>query len=841
MKYFALVGIVVLVLGAAGCKPKSPGAESTALDPAQAPAHGYFKTPFQSESQFIVEAVVSDLAEQIYYAANHRLPDPKEFRVVASRHRDSPIDSPVYGLKIQLDRQHAELRMELKVDDCIWSPSVYREVAATLGKSVGLGTPADGGEGDARLISELLEQNPEVIEQANENLSAALEKDFTNPRLHEQAALLLGAFSWREHSGNFWELRSPLSRITAHLAMAELLRREKPEGPCGGLAEAMMLTLVNDGAPALAKLKSLDAKDADVAAMIRALQTRNTGDFRILADVANRSPMESVAWFAASADYVDVVAAWSKLDEAQKRTIDFVRAMNEEPYSVEIGHALLQVSVPLELGEIKSLYQLSRGHELAPAALVDALNVLPERCFTTDARAETHVRVIGWGQWAMFLQRQLCHAIQQNYLFLNAKWGVPDDAKQFAAGCEKEFGGLRLYPFVRRFTCSDVASYHKSVDDGFAVTVATPQLVPAQCWNYLCYKVPFAPLYNPNPNPHINEWHDLNPPPGTVYDLHPRLNHPSLIDRADAMAKFEHLHELAPCDTRITDYLLGKKYNRHPTLAQALEMYHDILPYSITALRTVAAAAYDQPEQYEKYMQQAAALNPAYNYDLGNYALAHNQEEQAAFYTDKACEADGDAVRASSHAEWRVRYYLKHGNIEKAREIADGAGEVYSFAGLSAKASFFEATSNYDDAFEWYAKIEERYNQPGSLMAFCQRFKALTGSTRFDEAVQTRIKRFFPHGLEKVTLKDFQTPPVDGVVFADSNSALREAGLATGDVVVALAGVRTHNLAQFSFVRDSMATGELDLLVWHGQQFIEVKASPPNRRFGVLLTDYQSK
>jgi hypothetical protein len=90
-------------------------------------------------------------------------------------------------------------------------------------------------------------------------------------------------------------------------------------------------------------------------------------------------------------------------------------------------------------------------------------------------------------------------------------------------------------------------------------------------------------------------------------------------------------------------------------------------------------------------------------------------------------------------------------------------------------------------------------------------------------------------------LKDFQTPPVDGVVFADSNSALREAGLATGDVVVALAGVRTHNLAQFSFVRDSMATGELDLLVWHGQQFIEVKASPPNRRFGVLLTDYQSK
>jgi len=52
------------------------------------------------------------------------------------------------------------------------------------------------------------------------------------------------------------------------------------------------------------------------------------------------------------------------------------------------------------------------------------------------------------------------------------------------------------------------------VDDGFKVTVAAPHLVPAECWNYLCYKVNFAPPYNPNPNPHVNEWHNHNPPPG---------------------------------------------------------------------------------------------------------------------------------------------------------------------------------------------------------------------------------------------------------------------------------------------------------------------------------------
>jgi hypothetical protein len=38
---------------------------------------GYFDTPFQSESQFIVEAIVSDLAEQMYFARNGQLPEKK--------------------------------------------------------------------------------------------------------------------------------------------------------------------------------------------------------------------------------------------------------------------------------------------------------------------------------------------------------------------------------------------------------------------------------------------------------------------------------------------------------------------------------------------------------------------------------------------------------------------------------------------------------------------------------------------------------------------------------------------------------------------------------------------
>ena len=125
--------------------------------------------------------------------------------------------------------------------------------------------------------------------------------------------------------------------------------------------------------------------------------------------------------------------------------------------------------------------------------------------------------------------------------------------------------------------------------------------------------------------------------------------------------------------------------------------------------------------------------------------------------------ADPDSVRVSSHAQWQVCYYLKKGQTDKAREIADFAGEVYSIAGLTAKGVFMEATTNYDGAFEWLAKIEERYNEPSPLMAFCSRYKAQTGDSRFDSELQKRLKALFPKGMENVSMNDFHAEPTDGV------------------------------------------------------------------------------
>ena len=836
----AIVWIVLAAVFATGCKREaSAGAGNSSQGPANPSA--YFQTPYQEESQFIVEAIVSDLAEQMYYVASHQLPDPKVFQVTATEKPGSPLDAPVYELQIRLDTKQNTLNSEINVNGPIWSPTVYKDVAKALAQQEGLTVSNQAASSDTSLLSKLTDGSPITIEQQNEDLSGALESDFKNPALHEEAAELLGAFLMRDHSGYFYEILSPLCRLTAHLAMAQFLNGANSFGLNGQMAEATLMTLINDQTSALKLLKTIGTNDAAVAPMVRALWTRNTGDYRLLGQMNNLTPVESTEWFCALADYVSDSLAWPKLNDGQQQTIDFVRIANQESFSVEMGHQLLSVSLPLELREIENIYQMTHHERLTRDNLISSLNEMPERCFTAGPDGAVHVRVIGWGQWADFFQRHLCHAVQSNFDFMQYRWGVPDDAKEFAAKCDERFGQLRLYPFVERFDCTDVNSYHKSVDAGFKVTVTTPQLTPAYCWNEICWNVDFAGPYQPNPNPHVNEWHHHNPPPGTVYDLNSRLYHPSLTGRPDVVAKFEKLHDLAPYDCRIINFILKHKYDDKPTYDQARELYQDLLPYSLTAMKTVAGTISDQPAQYEKLMLQAAQLDPTCYYNLATFAIKQQDDDRAAEYYEKGCDADPDSVRVANLALWRVKYYLKKGDTMKAKEIADYAGEVYSYDGLEAQGVFYETTSNYDQAFKCYYNIEDRYNDDGPLMGFCLRYKALTGDTRYDSELKKSLDKLFPKGIEKVSLADFHGPPADGVLIQGQNSLLLSAGLRAGDVIVALGGTRAHTFAQYSYLRDGQSDPILDLIVWQGDAYHEIRAVPPNHRFGVDFGNYQPR
>jgi predicted metalloprotease with PDZ domain len=174
-------------------------------------------------------------------------------------------------------------------------------------------------------------------------------------------------------------------------------------------------------------------------------------------------------------------------------------------------------------------------------------------------------------------------------------------------------------------------------------------------------------------------------------------------------------------------------------------------------------------------------------------------------------------------------------------ELADQAAEVYSYSGLLAKAELLESLGKFSDAWEYFLKLEERYNNSEDLMAFILRYKAKTHDTRYDGELQGRLKKIFPNGLEKVGLKNFSGAPADGVIIQQENTLVTAAGLRKGDIIVALYGIRAHNFEQYSYARETTTNAQMDLIVWQQNHYTEMKASPPNHRFDADFATYPKR
>jgi tetratricopeptide (TPR) repeat protein len=292
------------------------------------------------------------------------------------------------------------------------------------------------------------------------------------------------------------------------------------------------------------------------------------------------------------------------------------------------------------------------------------------------------------------------------------------------------------------------------------------------------------------------------------------------------------LHDLAPYDENIAWYIWKTKYHQKPTYEEALALYQPVLAYDDEAMEKVAAPLQDQPAKYVELMSRAAAVNPSDYFTLADYYTARQEDDQAAASIEKGNAHDPDSVRAAEYASWLVKYYLKQGRVADARREADFGGDVYSAPGLLAKAEFLEATGDYPGAYQWFANDEERYDDPAPLIAFCLRYKAKTGDSRYDGEVRQRLGKLFPQGIEKVGLGDFQSAPTDGVLIVEENDVMRRFNLHQDNVIVAVSGVRIHNDKQYNYARNLSSDPAMDLIVWQGNQYHEIKASPPGHRFG---------
>ncbi|MFT3781228.1 MAG: hypothetical protein QM790_04365 [Nibricoccus sp.] len=836
-----LLPLAIVIIG---CSPKKSSPKPADADPAT--AANDFKTHWQTESWYFVENISHDVFVMAAYA--HKGPSLRLDHVKFAAEPVKPADREVLKFRIvaQIDDE-PELETSIAIKDDIFSPDVYASFAREVLKKLQVNLTATTEDTDSlALLQALTEPTSKRIASEEMALSSEMESHLLSPRQHEKAALLLAAFTLREHSGIFFQTRAELSRMAAHLAFASALRASRAPSTEGTIAEAAFATLLNKQTEALHQLDSITNNEPCVAAWKNALRLRITNDYRIQLTPA-ATLLERIEKFRAEAESADAVVAFqhAKDDMALISDTAWYHIVYEQCSSVQIGHQLHRLALPMDMQEAGEVCKRVTGKKINSSSLDELLNCEPENTFLTTSGTKSTVHIIGWGHWAGFFQRHLCHTLKSDFSFLQDSWGVPEEAAKFQQMADRVFSQMRLYPFVKRHNAVEPAYYHQAQKESMEVVRSHPHLVPSEAWNQICYYPhrEAGAIYIPPPHAFVNEWHRLNPQPGAPYDIEPRMNQPSLTGRPDYSAVLAALHAAAPYSVSITHYYLldiAKKNGRKTATYQEMERgYGSVADYNSAVAAAIADAAADAPTVREKWLTTAASIDPGVYFALGQFYTARKEDDKAAHAYEKGFELDDDDVLKSNNASWLVKYYEQHGERTKAEQLAEFAAETYSYLGLEAKALLLESRGDLAGALDIYQKIEERYEDRECMLSFLIRINERNASPSMRSLFLAKAKAVFPHGLEKIDLTKLTEPPITGIKLRGESPLTREFGVKSSDIIVGVRGIRVENIKAFVAVRDSQPNTPYTLCLWRDNRYMEITASPPNNRFGVELDDYR--
>lgn len=799
--------------------PAAPPVDVDAGTPASA---RNFETPWQTETQYIVETIACDLTEMAYYA-KHQKAWPGKGGLPATAEETTVPGFPGqlnYLVKAELG-EDGEVGFVLPMNGPVWAPETYKPLTDALFGKLGLSGSADSDSEASDVVHVLLEPTAEHLVSEDQIVSKALAESFTAAAAHERAAFLMAVFGSREEPGIFYQAKFGLCRTTAHLAFAAALRGAKEPGQAGKIAKALHTALYNNEADAVAQAKALPT-DPDSLAWQRVIRMRATGDYRIFKETASPTLAER---FERLRTYCVLGAdlAWgeAKLTQETAPYADWWRVTGSRGTSVQLGHTLLEGRVAVELREAKIAYDSETGTNF-PTSGFTALNAEPARCVTAGADGAAVVRVIGWGTWAAFEQRGLCAAISEDFDFLQHKYGAPADASTLQKEMDDKFWELRLYPFVRRQDATDQGTYHSAQDDEMAVVHKSPEAVPATAWNDIGFTPAGLEHYVPPPHPFINEWHRPNPPAGTAYNPLPRMNQPSLIDLVNFKEELERLHGLAPYDETICFRLLHMKNAPEPSAEEVQRVYGPVLDYLPSPCVQLAHVSMGTPGAYEKWMTKAIGMAPWYRHELGNYYASRGRGPEAESTLDAWVAAETDEVSLSNTVEWLVEYKEGKGDSEGATAVAKRAYDTGSAGGIMTMAHLIERRKFYDQAYKLCSEVRERYNDSTPMIGFLYRMKNSGNPARRDSLLDSLLKTKLPHGLLPAPAEPGPEAPLHGVIVKNAVDEAQISHLKWNDVIVALNGYAIYGIATFEVIRELDPAAPLSMTVWRDNKYIRL-------------------
>jgi len=784
---------------------------------------------YANEEAWIVGETSRDIVEMILFARDGSLPAAEKLAFsVSGEGATGPF--PRYAVAFS-PRPGSPQRQPLAFATYIWAPESYEPLAAGLLGSLRL-RPADPSA--PGLVSDAL-TNPlsRVLAQESQRVSRRLQTAMLDAGAHEQAALIVGALALREAAGPFTDVRPALCRMAAHLAVARALRHGAAS-PTAGYADALLLTLVNRQKDALARIDMLEqAKPSpEWAAFLRGLRIRITRDWRILAEPAKATLFERLQHYQALRQSLDGAHALDFLRSFKPEPVgDWARLAFHSGVSVEQGHLFSPLLVDAEMREAAEVYEILHRSPLPPDKIAEPLNAKPQRLVAVEGAAKPAPQVIGWGVWARFFQRNLVFAAQAWGRFLDWSLGVKDEARRLRAGLHEHFAKLELWPaesLTWPQSRGGAPAPESPVRDpealrsdgcarGLALTQDAPERVPPIFWGVLLSSCPGSRVTMIEPS----KWLRGLTPAGT--GLMPLYRTEGLPPRTDPRPFYRALHEIAPFDLAVLEKVAPN--SSQATEEQVKALYGPLTEYDLEAMKSLAAARHKDPTAYRALYEKIAALVPREYLSLGDYLVDQDRDDEAAAAYEKAIEKARDRVSVSVHVRWLVGYYLDRSRVDRAREVAQMAADVYSAAGLQAMAYFQERTGHYTEAEDWFQKNVVRYGSSAqaALDEFYIRYEHRIGDGRFGGRSAAALAKVFPGGLERVSLAELTGPP----------PAEDEARL-DGDVAVALNGYRVHTHQQSRVVWTFDDRPEWTMIVWRQGRYVEVSGRTRRLRYAPI-------
>src|SRR6185436_399603 len=417
-----------------------------------------------------------------------------------------------------------------------------------------------------------------------------LKRDMNNPRAHEAAALVLGAFAMREAAGGMSDVRWAMNRMTAHLAVAAALRTDPPSSMSedGQLANATLMILSNHRRAADAAIAAMPAgPHAEFAAWQRALRIRNTEDWRLLGEPARATRLEKLEYFRARRITMKNLRAGQELEDLRELPApDFDRLVLAYSMGVEDGNEFGGDAFMTTLDELAVVYRAMHQKPLPEDLPAEVINVRAGRLLSSG-----DPQVLPWGAWAEFGQRHIGEAIGDIDAHYRKSLALPDRADEFKKVIDQRFRHLTLFPVAasaRTVGKGDVADI-RFLDETVDVAVRSPELLTFDFWSWLEKTIKYE--HRPRLMPQHAAWFST-PSASMPYEASVRIGGAPFPVTS---AAFEALIDEAPEDfklnARAPQLTLGADIR-----AKALSNIMARADYDVNAVTTAGRAARDKSE-----------------------------------------------------------------------------------------------------------------------------------------------------------------------------------------------------------------------------------------------------